>query len=130
MAKATIPSGHESILFIDDEKSLLTLLNKLFARLGYTVFVASDGNTAESEFLKNSEIIELVVIDQFLQNQNGIELLKKFIAIKPDIKVILTSGYSIDEEFQNLSSSIVKEYLEKPYNVEQLARTVRKVLDS
>ncbi len=129
MAKANLPSGHESILFIDDEKSLLTLQKKLFSRLGYTVFIASNGKTAKSVFLENSEIIKLVVLDQFLHNQNGLQILKEFINIKSDIKVILTSGYTIDEEFQNLNPSIIKKYLQKPYDVELLAHTVRKVLD-
>lgn len=129
MAPASLPSGDESILFIDDEQSLLIMLKRLFTRLGYKVFVAADGTTAEHIFQNNTDIINLVVIDQFLNNQNGIHILKKFIDKKPDIKVILTSGYTMDEEFQNLDPLIIREYLPKPYNVEQLALTVRKILD-
>ena len=129
MSKDILPHGDEGIFFIDDESSLLMLLKKVFSRSGYEVFNASEGKTAETIFSENLGTIELIILDRYLNNYNGMQLLKKFKEIKPDIKVILTSGYTIDEEFTKLDSPIIEEYLQKPYNVEQLAKMVRKVLD-
>ncbi|MBD3287195.1 response regulator [candidate division KSB1 bacterium] len=130
MSKDILPNGNESIFIIDDEKALLLLLKKLFTRLGYEVFVAADGETAETTFREHWNTIQLIVLDQYLNNYDGMQLLKKFKKIKPEIKVILTSGFTIDEEYKKLESSIIEYYLQKPYNVEQLAKTVRKVLDT
>ena len=75
MSKDILPHGDEGIFFIDDESSLLMLLKKVFSRSGYEVFNASEGKTAETIFSENLGTIELIILDRYLNNYNGMQLL-------------------------------------------------------
>lgn len=129
MCSDQLIGGNEKILFIDDEESLLTMLTKLISRLGYQLITATDGLEALNLFYSNQKEIDLVIIDKNLPTISGIELIQKIKEIKPEIKIILTSGIQLDSEIDELKAHLIDQFIQKPYTVDILAQTIREVLD-
>ncbi|NLA74981.1 MAG: response regulator, partial [Deltaproteobacteria bacterium] len=125
----TLFGGSERILIIDDEKSIVTLLTYLFERLGYTVTSGTDPVEACVLFESDPNRFDLVITDMTMPRMTGFDLTKKIKAIRPDIPVILCTGYSdlIDE--QKAFEAGIEKYIMKPLALYNVAETVRMVLD-
>lgn len=128
--KPVLPTGNERILFVDDEESLALLGKKKLEPLGYTVFPVTSSTQALQMVQDSPQGYDLVITDQTMPRMSGEILAQKLFAIRPDIPVILCTGFSsvITEE---LAKSIgIKAFLIKPVDNQVLAETIRKVLDS
>lgn len=122
--------GSERILIIDDEKSIITMLTYLFERLGYTVTSGTDPVEVYRLFEKEPHGFDLIITDMTMPKMTGFDLARNAKRIRPDIPIILCTGYSdlVDEE-SALEAGIEK-YIMKPLAIYNVAETVRKVLDS
>jgi len=124
-----LPRGHETILAVDDEEMLLELVRESLEDLGYRVVTASNGGEALQR-LNEDLNIDLLFSDVVMSGGiNGYELAEQSIASWPDLKVLLTSGYTekvmIRKEFERFNNKL----LSKPYNRTDLAKRIREVLD-
>jgi PAS domain S-box-containing protein len=128
-SSGTLFGGRERILIIDDEKSIVTLLTYLFERLGYTVISKIDPVDAYRFFESDPQGFDLMITDMTMPKMTGFELTRKVKALRPDMPVILCTGYSdlIDEQ-RALEAGIAK-YIMKPLALYNVAETVRRVLD-
>ncbi len=129
---AELPRGNEKVLIVDDEKALLLSAENYLKSLGYQTYVASSGEAA-LEVLKSEEGIGLIFSDVIMPGIDGFELANQAIKLKPDIKVLLTSGFtskqiSSDDDQKN-ESKLLKSLLNKPYNLRELAEAVRSTID-
>jgi len=97
---------------------------------GYTVLTATDGATALSTFRQRQEEIDLVIADMVMPCISGPELFARMKEINPGVRVIVSSGYSHDQEGRRMLRHGCLGYLQKPYNMESLNQLVRSVLDS
>jgi DNA-binding NtrC family response regulator len=97
---------------------------------GYTVLTAPDGATALSTFRERQDDIDLVIADMVMPRISGPELFASMKEINPDVRVIVSSGYSHDQEGKRMLQHGCLGYLQKPYNIESLNELVRSVLDS
>jgi two-component system cell cycle sensor histidine kinase/response regulator CckA len=121
-------SGHENILLVDDEEEVLNFIKDILETNGYKVLPARNPLAAIDIFTKLGSKIHLVISDIVMPLMDGKELIKNLRAIKPDIRIIVVSGFS-DEA---VSKDILKidDFLKKPFEINQLLSKVRRVLDA
>ena len=121
--------GNESVLIVDDEIGLLELAEKFFSELGYKTLIAENGSEA-LEILKTDNVIDLLFSDVVMPGGiNGYELANQATQLRPNLKVLLTSGFTsrtiIDDGLEKFNANL----LSKPYRKIDLAQRVRLVLD-
>jgi CheY-like chemotaxis protein len=123
-------TGCEHILLIDDEKQIIDIEQQILERLGYKVTSKTDSEEALAEFAARPDIFDLVITDMTMPKITGDHLARKLMEIKPEIPVILCTGFNeaISEE-KALSMGIDK-FVMKPVVKDELANTIRSVLDA
>ena len=123
--------GDETILVVEDEASLRELVEEVLRKKGYTVLEAASGVQALKVWEHHKEQIDLLLTDMMMpEGVSGRELAEKVLAEKPDLKVIYSSGYSLDTITPGFILKEGSNYLQKPYNPDTLVRAVRNRLDS
>ncbi len=129
VSEKNIPTGNERILFIDDEEAMVKLYRALLESLGYRVVTETDPLKALERFRAAPESFDLVVSDITMPYLTGDRLSKELIKIRPDIPIIVCTGYS-DKISKKIAEEIgVRDFLLKPVDKKQIAVTVRGVLD-
>jgi PAS domain S-box-containing protein len=127
--KKSLPIGKERILFVDDEESILSICGEQLKRLGYQLTTIENGQRALNEFRKNPHQFDLIITDQTMPKMEGVDLARAVREIRPNIPIILCSGYSDLLNDEEIKDSGISELLTKPIVKSQLADVVRKVLD-
>jgi len=124
-----LPTGNERILFVDDEKSILFAGRNNLERLGYKVEIGLNPVQALELFRANPDQFDLVITDMTMPKMTGDQLVQKILKIRPDMPIILNTGFNetIDEE--KAKQIGIRQYMEKPLNRRILAKVIRKVLD-
>ena len=124
-----LPRGNETVLIVDDEQDLLGIAKNVLESLGYTTIVASSADEAQ-EILKINDAIDVVFSDVVMPgSMNGFDLADAITTTKPDIKILLTSGYTGDIKQSPSVEKWSKNLLNKPYRNQQLAESLRQALD-
>jgi CheY-like chemotaxis protein len=124
-----LPYGKERILFIDDEPALTDLGKQMLIKLGYEVVTRSNSVEALELFRINPGLFDLVITDMTMPNMTGDRLAKELMKIRPDIPIILCTGYSARISKQNAKELGINAFAMKPLVMQDLAIIVRKVLD-
>jgi len=120
--------GNESVLLVDDEERILTVGREICKALGYSVITAASGKEALKIYKVRKNEINLVILDMIMPEMNGLETFLKLKKFNPDIKVLLSTGYSIDEKAQEMLKQGCKGYILKPYSVIDFSHKLREVL--
>jgi two-component system cell cycle sensor histidine kinase/response regulator CckA len=122
--------GDETILLVEDELPVRTLVSTLLTRLGYRILQAESGVVAQQVWREHREEIDLLLTDMIMpEGVNGRELADILLAQKPKLRVIFSSGYSRDLFGKDMLIDGGFNFLPKPYHPRQLARAVRSALD-
>ena len=130
MAQTTVRGGHETILLVEDEEALRGLTKLVLQRYGYRVLEAASGVEALSVWDQDGGQADLLLTDMVMPDGlTGRELAKKLQARKHNLKVIYTSGYSMDSEGTTFRLREAKRFLQKPYNPQRLAQAIRDCLE-
>jgi PAS domain S-box-containing protein len=124
-----VPGGTEQILLVDDEDVIVDVAQKLLGMLGYRVTGALSPAEALEIFNRRPDAFDLVITDYTMPKMNGCELAKKLMAVRPDIPVILCTGYNETISEVTAKNRGIREFLFKPLNLRQLGESVRRVLD-
>jgi len=124
-----IPFGNESILFVDDEKALVDSTTDMLESLGYTVSGKRDSLDALALFRKQPNQFDLVITDMAMPSMTGFELSKEIMKIRPEIPIVLCTGFSERINEKNAKAAGIKEFVMKPIARQDLAVIVRKALD-
>ena len=124
-----LPSGRERILFVDDEPPIARLGRRYLERLGYTVTVQESSEEALALFREDAAQFDLVVTDMTMPRMTGDELAAEILAIRPDMPVILCTGYSSRVSESRAREIGVRAFVMKPLTQSELAHTVRRLLD-
>jgi PAS domain S-box-containing protein len=124
-----IIGGKERIIFIDDEETLVDLGKNILSTLGYEVAGRTGSMEALELFRSNPDRFDLVITDMTMPNMNGLELSQELMRIRPDISVILCTGFSELITPDKARSFGIKDFIMKPILVNQIAASVRRVLD-
>ncbi|MFP3981916.1 MAG: PAS domain S-box protein [Desulfobacterales bacterium] len=124
-----MPGGTERILFIDDEASVVQLNEIRLQRLGYRVECQADPEKALERFAADPDAFDLVITDMTMPKMTGDMLAREILKIRPDMKIILCTGYSEKISAETAAQAGIARYLEKPVEAAELAEAVRAVLD-
>lgn len=124
-----LPNGVERILFVDDEAPIAKMGSQILARLGYSVTTRTSSIEALELFQTKPSDFDLVVTDMTMPNLTGDKLAIELLRIRPDIPVILCTGYSKNISNESASEIGIKAFAYKPMVNAEMAKTVRKVLD-
>lgn len=128
--KNNIIGGNEHILFVDDEDIVLDSLTKILQKIGFTVYAYSDPVEALKFFERENSMLNLVITDQTMPQLTGFELSEKMLKIRPDMKIILISGYSKELSEQKAIETGLRAILRKPFEINKLTIKIREVLDN
>lgn len=124
-----LPTGHERILFIDDDPSLVEIGREILGKLGYDVVAKTSSIEALELFREQPDKFDLVITDMTMPNMTGDRLAAELMKIRPDIPTILCSGFSEKMSNEKADALGIKNFLMKPIVMKDLAKTIRKVLD-
>jgi len=124
-----VPTGSERILLVDDQEAVMRLEKQMLERLGYQVTGSTSSTEALKAFLKDPSAYDLVVSDMAMPNMTGDQLARELTAIRPDVPIIICTGFSERINKEKATAIGVKDFLMKPIVKSDLAQTVRKVLD-
>ena len=125
-----LPTGSENILIVDDEESLVNLMKKSLELLGYQVTTKTNSMEALELFRSQPDMFDIVISDQTMPDLTGDQLAKNLMEIKPNIPIIICSGYSSKIDAETAGVIGIKAFLMKPVNQREFANTIRQVLDS
>ena len=121
--------GTGTVLLADDEELVLKVGKELLETMGYRVLIARDGKETIEVYEKNRDDVDIVVLDMVMPNIGGGEAYDRMKEINPDIKVLLSSGYSIDGEATEILERGCDGFIQKPFNIKELSGKIREVLD-
>ena len=127
--RKVIQKGHETLLLVDDEAVIIGVGQDMLTALGYKVMLARSGQEAVEIYEKNKDKIALVILDMIMPDMNGgnaYDILKK---INPNVRVLLSSGYSIDGQASQIMERGCDGFIQKPFTMSQLSEAIRKILD-
>ncbi len=108
---------------------LRELIENVLKNNGYKVLTATDGAKAVEMFAENADIIDLVITDMGLPKLNGWKAYLRMKEHKPDMKLILASGYLDPEIKAELSQNSQEPFIQKPYNLNEMLKKVREIID-
>jgi PAS domain S-box-containing protein len=126
----TVLRGTESVLLVDDEDMIIDVGREILEEMGYKVFLARSGKEAVEIYKKNKRKIDMVVLDMIMPDMGGGEAYDRMKEVNPNVKVLLSSGYSIEGQATDILARGCNGFIQKPFSVKQLSHTIRQVLDS
>ena len=126
--REALAAGAERILFVDDENTLAELGKELFESLGYKVVAETNSLKALETFCADPDGFDLVITDMTMPSLRGEELAREIIALRPDMPIILCTGYSELINETKAREMGIREFVMKPYSVANFAETIRNVL--
>ncbi len=128
-AEQSLPTGNEQILFVDDEQTLVTAGEQMLERLGYQVESRTSSIEALAAFQDHPDKYDLVMTDMTMPNMTGESLAKEVLRVRPDIPIIICTGFSYQMDEQKALSMGIRAFVMKPFVMKDVAETIRKVLD-
>ena len=129
IAKEHIARGTGRILFVDDETALVNIGKQMLESLGYKVTARTSSIEALELFKAKAESFDLVITDMTMPNMTGDKLAKELIRIKPEIRVILCTGYSARINQEQALAAGIRAFISKPVLKKEIAETIRNVLN-
>jgi len=128
-AETTMPTGNERLLVIDDETTITAVMADLLQSLGYRVSVSNDSPAALALFRSDPDAFDLVITDQTMPGLTGLDLARAIAAIKPDLPLILCTGFSKDIDAESAQKQGIKGFAMKPVDFGEIASLIRALLD-
>ncbi|MCP4626456.1 MAG: PAS domain S-box protein [bacterium] len=122
-------TGSETILIVDDEDYVLDACKAMLNRLGYNTILAQNGKEAVEIFQKKDANIDLVILDMIMPGMDGPTVYEHLKEINTNVKVILSSGYSITDSVKEIVNKGCNEFIQKPFSLSQISLIIRDLLD-
>jgi PAS domain S-box-containing protein len=127
-ADARLIKGSGTLLIVDDEELVLDVGANMLEKLGYTVLKAHNGTEAVEIFETNKDKIKMVILDIIMPDMGGGAVYDKIKPINPDVKVLLSSGYSVDGQAIELLERGCDGFMQKPFTIEELSGKITQIL--
>jgi two-component system, cell cycle sensor histidine kinase and response regulator CckA len=124
-----IVPGTETIFLVDDEDIIVDVGKQMLNTLGYQVLLAGSGKEAIEVYRENHQKIDMVILDMIMPGMGGGETYDVLKEINPHIKVLLSSGYSINSQATKILARGCDGFIQKPFTTSQLSRNIREILD-
>jgi len=121
--------GSETILIVDDEEMVIKVAQAMLEKLGYRVVVAKDGEQAVDTVKRKGDDIDLVILDLIMPGIKGDKAFDLIHEIQPAMPVILSSGYSLNDQAHDIMQRGCNGFIQKPFNISEFSQKIRKILD-
>ena len=122
--------GDETVLLVDDEDVIIKVSMEILNTLGYQVLTARSGKEAIEVYKKNKDKIDLIILDMIMPDMGGGKVYDRIKEINPDIKVLLSTGYSIEGQATEILKRGCNGFIKKPFNIKELSHKIREVLNN
>jgi CheY-like chemotaxis protein len=128
-SESALLEGSETLLLVDDEPLVIQATEGMLGRLGYTLLTAGSGQEALTLFEREHARIDLVILDMIMPGMNGSETFDRLQAVDPQVKVLLSSGYSRSGQAEAILSRGGRGFIPKPFDMTAISRKIREILD-
>ena len=128
-ANSKVEKGNEMILLVDDERLILDVGKPILESLGYSVLSAESGKEAVEIVKEKKDELDLVILDMIMPQMDGEQAYDLIKEIVPNMKVLLSSGYSINGQAQKILDKGCNGFIQKPFNMVELSRKIRTIID-
>jgi signal transduction histidine kinase/CheY-like chemotaxis protein len=130
-SRALVPAatGTERILLVDDEVSLVDVSRKMLGRLGYVVTGMNSGVEALRAFHQDPDRFDLVITDQTMPGMTGVELSREILKMRPDLPIILFTGYSQQVDRPAAMAMGIRHFILKPFILQEIVKAIRDLFD-
>ena len=127
-ANQNILVGTETILLVDDEEMIIDVGAEILQKLGYEVLTASNGIEAIEVYRQNRQKVAMVILDLIMPQMGGGETYDRLKEVDPQVKVLLSSGYSLDGQATEILKRGCDGFIQKPFSMEDLSRKLRQII--
>jgi len=121
--------GSETVLLVDDEDMIIDIGKRMMDALGYEIMIAKSGEEAIEIFQTNKDSIDMIILDMIMPGMGGGETYDILKGINPNIKILLSSGYSIDGQASEILKRGCDGFIQKPFDLKNLSEKLRAILD-
>jgi two-component system, cell cycle sensor histidine kinase and response regulator CckA len=121
--------GKQTILLVDDEDIIIEVGRDVLEMMGYRVLVACSGQEGIDIYSKQKDEIDLIIQDMIMPGMSGEEAFYAFKRINPAVKVILSSGYVINQKIEDIMRQGCRAFIQKPFRLEEFSKIIKDVLD-
>ena len=125
---ADVLKGSETILLVDDERMITDVATDLMKFLGYRVFIANNGENAIDVYRKNIGDIDMVILDMIMPGMSGGDVYRVIKDMNPEVRVLLSSGYSLSSQAKKILDQGCNGFIQKPYKLKEFSQKLREVL--
>lgn len=123
-----VMSYSDRVLFVDDEAAIMEVWSEILSRMGYQVTGISDSRAALAAFERDPSVFDVIVTDYVMPGMDGQALIRQIHKIRPDIPVIMITGFSMTVTLANFRGSGIKEFMTKPVSPASLDSAIRRAL--
>ncbi|MBU0991653.1 MAG: response regulator [Proteobacteria bacterium] len=116
--------GKGTVLIIDDEENIINVTREMLESMGYTVMTAKSGNEGIDVFRRNSERIDVLILDMIMPGMSGGETMEHIKNIDPNARILLSSGYGREGAAEEIMARGCDGFIQKPYDLEKLSRKI------
>ena len=124
-----VPTGNETILVVDDDKAVLSLVRSMLTQHGYRAITVASGEEAIQIYSANKDEIALVLLDLNMPGMGGEFCFNKLIDLNPDLKIIVASGFHPSAEFKAKLAANAAGFVEKPFDIRDMLFNIRHMID-
>ncbi|MBW1938989.1 MAG: PAS domain S-box protein [Deltaproteobacteria bacterium] len=121
--------GDEAILLVDDNEIIRNLGHEILSKVGYTILTARDGETALELYHQKKNEIDLIILDLMMPGMGGQKCLEKLLQVNPKVKVLIASGQADNNSIKTEMGTVTKDFIAKPYKLQEILTLVREILD-
>ncbi len=121
------PAG-KTILIVDDEPMIIVMLKEHLEELGCTILSAENGRQAVDILREKQDEIDLIILDINMPVMDGTEAYREFLKIKPDVRVLVASGYILDEDTREILGLGAQGFLQKPFRLDKVEGKIMEIL--
>ena len=119
----------KTVLLVDDEEIVIGVGRQMLEKLGFSVLTAKNGKEALDVYKNNQYDIDFVVLDMIMPNMGAADTYVELQSINPAIKVLLSSGYGVDQQTNELLNRGCKGFIQKPFNMQSLSEKIEEILN-
>ena len=118
-----------TVLLVDDEEIVLDVGKRMLEKIGYPVVTAKNGKEALDIYKEKQDSIEFVVLDVIMPGLGAADTYEALLAVNPEVKVLLSSGYGIDQQTSEVLNRGCNGFIQKPFNMKSLAEKIDEIIN-